>query len=35
MGQHGPALVGNALSGRKVVQTLCNKDGRKFLLKTV
>ncbi len=26
-----PALFGNALSGRKAIQTLCKKDGRKFL----
>ncbi|RPJ11160.1 MAG: NAD(P)/FAD-dependent oxidoreductase [Deltaproteobacteria bacterium] len=30
-----PALFGNALSGRKVIQTLCKKDGKKFLVKKV
>ncbi len=30
-----PALFGNALSGRKAIQTLCKKDGKKFLLKRV
>ncbi len=26
-----PSLFGNALSGRKAIQTLCKKDGKKFL----
>ncbi|HSB06002.1 MAG TPA: NAD(P)/FAD-dependent oxidoreductase [Thermodesulfobacteriota bacterium] len=26
-----PSLFGNALSGRKVIQALCKKDGRRFL----
>jgi phytoene dehydrogenase-like protein len=30
-----PALFGNALSGRKVIQTLCKKDGKQFLVKRV
>ena len=28
-----PALFGNALSGRKVIQALCKKDSKKFLVK--
>lgn len=28
-----PSLFGNALSGRRVIQTLCKKDGKKFLVK--
>jgi hypothetical protein len=28
-----PAVFGNALSGRRVIQTLCKEDGKKFLVK--